>query len=152
MIIVCCLAFFFAFAATAEFNANFSFCQLLLLFKQRYFRWNPLQIASLIFFSSPEMDLYNYCYYYTMIVMAIQNSDDFISQTVNAPEKKSQASQCNRFSRCVAFQCPILMKFYSFSFLLFQAPNYIKITASYRHRNDLCDECWKGAQTKSKER
>lgn len=79
------------FVAKTQFNANSFLLSLLLLFKQRYFRWNSLQIASLIRFFPPKMDLYNYCYYITIAVMAIQNSDDFIFQTVNAPKKKSQA-------------------------------------------------------------
>lgn len=64
--------------------------------------------------------------------MAIQNSDDFIPQTVNASKNLKLHK---KHLRCVSMLN--FNEFYLFSFLWFHAPNYIKITGSYRHWNDV---------------
>lgn len=72
--------------------------------------------------------------------MAIQSSDDSIPQTVNALPKNKK-SHVSMLIICIALRCISMLNFNEVLFiliLLFHAPNYTKITISYRHCNDVC--------------
>lgn len=113
-----------------QLNANFFYC----------FCWNTTVfsmefvancIVNISSFFLAQMNLYNYCYY-ILIAMAIQREKKWRLHSTNRkyPRKPPKSAI---IIICVAFQCSILMKTNLFSFRLFHAPNYTKITVSYRH-------------------
>lgn len=126
MIIVCCLAIFCI-------QCEFFFLPLLLLLKQRYiFDGIHCKLHRYYSFLRPKwiciiiVIIYDDCYGYS-------KQWRFHFTNCKCPQQKFRASECNRFARCVSFQCSILMKFIHSHFFHFGhqiTPKLLQATAT----------------------